>query len=92
MASLPSLRVPLRRLERMAGSIAGSIGVAASKLGRGAVLVMVQLLPTTGSAAPRTVRCMPLEEGSGAGAMLRCWCGSASMSSSAPAASCEGSG
>ena len=38
----------------MAGSIAGSIGVVASKLGRGAVLVMVQLLPTTGSAAPRT--------------------------------------
>ena len=30
------------------------LGVVASKLGSGAVLVMVQLLPTTGSAAPRT--------------------------------------
>ena len=51
--------MPLTRLERRAGSIAGSMGVAASKAGMGAVLVTVQLSPTTASAAPRTVRCMP---------------------------------
>mmetsp|Transcript_17956 Transcript_17956/g.42617 ORF Transcript_17956/g.42617 Transcript_17956/m.42617 type:complete len:205 (-) Transcript_17956:156-770(-) len=79
-ASLRSFFVPLTRLERRAGSIAGSMGVAASKAGMGAVLVTVQLSPTTASAAPRTVRCMPWEEGSGAGAMLWCWCGIASMS------------
>ena len=77
---------------RTGGDTGGDIGEdigAASKLGRGAVLVMVQLLPTTASAAPRTVRCMPLAGGSGAGAMLWCWCGRASMSSCAPPASCE---
>ena len=58
-ASLRSFFVPLSRLERSAGSIAGSMGVAASKAGMGAVLVTAQLSPTTASAAPRTVRCMP---------------------------------
>ena len=49
----------MRGRVRVRVKVRGRWGWRASRAGRGAVLVIVQLLPTTAIAAPRTVRCMP---------------------------------